>query len=201
MAVERKRGCGFRRVGGLYLVGEGLAEDCDRLPVSLSVCPACGQGIKFSRGWTWIEPDQLLNGDHYIDHKLCLDHKCPICRPHYLKPRAGLLWVGEKFYTLGTFLQEAKEMGVSKRIHCVPRDFILGETWVLLAHIKGAIVPDPNNDVFPVEVPAIFYAFKPQRIEKIVPESQTKDEKEMARLKKRGITPVAVPDHDNDHAA
>lgn len=30
MACEPKRGCGYRKVGGIYLVGGGIGVPCDR---------------------------------------------------------------------------------------------------------------------------------------------------------------------------
>lgn len=32
MAQESKRGCGYRKVGGTYLVGNYISVPCDRLP-------------------------------------------------------------------------------------------------------------------------------------------------------------------------
>jgi hypothetical protein len=40
---------------------------------------------------------------------------------------------------------------------------------------------------------------QPERIEKLVTESQSRDATEMAKLARRGITPVVVPDNDPDH--
>ena len=56
MAVEKERGCGFRKLGGLYVVSGKLAAPCGGLPIRLHVCEACGEGIKQSRSWTWIVP-------------------------------------------------------------------------------------------------------------------------------------------------
>ena len=40
MAVEAARGCGWRKVGGLYLCSPpGIHVQCDRLPYDLKVCP------------------------------------------------------------------------------------------------------------------------------------------------------------------
>ena len=63
MAIEEKRGCGYRQVGGIYLVGDGLAIGCDRLPFPLGACPACGAGIHFTRSITEIDAIQLF-GPH-----------------------------------------------------------------------------------------------------------------------------------------
>ena len=41
MAIEPRRGCGFRKTGGLYLVGDNQGQPCCRLPIILHVCPAC----------------------------------------------------------------------------------------------------------------------------------------------------------------
>ena len=50
-----------------------------------------------------------------------------------------------------------------------------------------------------VKVPAIFYAFKPVRAEKLITEKQSKRKKLMKKLEKQGITPIIVPDVDKDH--
>jgi len=59
MAQESKRGCGYRKVGGLYLVGDGIFVPCDRLPYLLETCPVCGHGIHFTRSMTEINPLKL----------------------------------------------------------------------------------------------------------------------------------------------
>lgn len=225
-AVEAARGCGHRKVGAMYLVGMGLAKPCDRLPFELpEICPCCGAGIKQVRGWTWIDPDKLLGGVHMVPVepgppnslnanlavaaeqggsqfiKLCPENKCPVCRPLRLGKRCGLLWVGKTSYTPGSFIKEALDMGVSKRIGHIPKDLVLGETWVLLGHPETC--PPAGKVEFgqdlPQARPGIFYAFQPTAIEKIVTESQSEDQKKMDKLEKRGITPVAVPDEDPDH--
>ena len=35
MAIEAPRGCGYRKVGGLYMCGGGIPIHCDRLPYEL----------------------------------------------------------------------------------------------------------------------------------------------------------------------
>jgi len=37
MAVEAKRGCGYRKVGGLYIVSGGQGISCHRLPMNIHV--------------------------------------------------------------------------------------------------------------------------------------------------------------------
>lgn len=169
--VEPKRGCGFRKEGGLYLVGGDIMVPCSCLPVRLGVCPVCRHGIKSSRGWTWIQPGALMEP--------C---KAPSCILHRLPERAGLLWVGEKFYpTPHHFLVEGAQMGISRRIQAIPRDFKILETVVLFAH----------RLTFPDEPRAgIFSAFIPKRIEYVVKKDDTPEKLEA--LEKRGITLVQI---------
>ncbi len=200
MAVEAKRRCGFRKVGGIYLVCEGTGFGCDQLPYNLEVCPVCSQGIKPSRGFTWIIPDHLFGVKEC--KATCPMPICPLRRAE----KHGLMWVGGGFYKEpDDFIREAKEIGISKRIAAIPNNFKLGETWVFLAHKKAGrkqvLMPDttPEETTHEKEVPAVFYIFKPTRIEKIVTETQSQDEAEMQKLKDRDITPVTVPDDDKDH--
>jgi hypothetical protein len=220
MAVEQKRGCGYRKVGGLYLVSGGAGVPCDRLPIELSVCPCCHGGIKQSRGWTWIDVAMLVGGDHGVP---CLDLGfCPLCHDVKQLGKAGLLWIGEKFYpTPADFDREGVAMGISRRISAIPRNFKVGETWILLAHPKvvpGTIVDQENLAGFGDQVaagtmteaqaisyatknvfkPGIFKVWRPSRIEKICKESERGTEA-IAELEKKGITPVFVPDDDKDH--
>lgn len=206
MAVEAKRGCGYRKVGGKYLISGGVGMTCGRLPFPLLPCRCCGRGIKQARGWTWVDGEELINSGA-PDCTMTETH-CAFCPMMDLKrfKKAGLLWVGERFYkTPDAFQLEASALGISRRIHSVPRDFKLGETWVMLAHPKAARI-DVENDEFEgglerVECPGVFRIFKPERIEIIVTESDFADDKKMERLIKQGLTPVPVPDDDPDHMA
>jgi hypothetical protein len=209
MAVEAKRGCGYRKVGGLYMVGGGIGIPCDRLPFELTVCTCCGQGIKQARGWTWIDVGKFFNGPHlgqpiiltYIHPQPC-GCSCPLCRAPETLGRAGLLWIGEKFYkTPAQFVKEGVELGFSRRIKAVPQGFKIGETYIMLAHSKAILVSATGSGTEPIPgtyKPGIFYAWLPQTLEKIVLESQRGTE-EIAALEKRGIVPVFVPDNDKDH--
>jgi hypothetical protein len=68
-----------------------------------------------------------------------IDGKLPEgCEPVSRLGRCGLIWVGVQHYkTPGEFMSEAARMGVSRRITAVPKDFKVGETWVLLGHAKA----------------------------------------------------------------
>ncbi|MCK4958675.1 MAG: hypothetical protein KAT00_04735 [Planctomycetes bacterium] len=208
---EGPRGCGYRKVGGTYLVCDGPGHPCEILPLELHVCSTCGQGIKPARGWTWINPREMFQHE-----------RCPKCNPYGLGftqseegdapikcrfiqvQKAGLIWIGEQFYpTPADFNREADGMGVSRRITCVPRGFVLGESWVLLAHRKvdfydkiarkveqtdqAFVMVDSNDDHLR---PGIFTAFLPSRIEKIVDEKAT--ETDIRQIEEDGMTPVQV---------
>jgi len=152
MAVEARRGCGYRKVGGLYLVSGGAGVPCDRLPIRLDVCPVCSHGFKQSRGWTWVDLFGLLGGDHtpcecrpIHDTVAGILGPCPLCQNVKQIGKAGLLWIGEKFYKRpADFVSEGIAMGLSRRISAIPRNFKVGETWVLLAHPKA--IGEPGTE-------------------------------------------------------
>ena len=229
MAIEARRGCGYRKAGGLYMVCAGQAIVCDRMPIPLEQCPHCGHGIKHFMGYKWITPAVILEGDHFPfvhkSHCRCKEH-CPACYPnrHFgAKGQAGLIWVGAQHYNPEEFMAESKKLGVSRRINALPRGFKIGKTWVFAAHIHAITEPHRASDaaVF-TSKPGIITAFKPQKIERIVLQSELTiyrrvkhviDAGQADRVKihamkiyerlnkdiKRGITLVAVPDDDKDH--
>lgn len=196
MAVEIERFCGFRKVGGLYLCGAGPSMSCDRLPYELKVCPVCGSGVKFTRGWTWLDWLKYA-GDHSVLNEGCKCGLCPVCHPFQQPQPYGLLFVGESFYSPQSFIQEALKMGVSRRIAAIPHNLKLGVTWVLLAHME-ACGTRPNEQGALFKVPGVFYAFRPQKLELLIWKSEATDEK-LAELKGKHITPIIIPDGDVDH--
>lgn len=200
--IEDLRGCGWRKPGGIYLVGPPTGQDCCKLPLELTVCPTCGHGIHPARGWTWVEANKLfqseVEGCRAHDRKLWAEvtlRPCPLSNPNKLG-KAGLLWVGEAFYkTPADFLDEARRMGLSRRIHSVPKGFRLGETWVLLAHRKAIPETVPVRGGLPgametVWKPGIFSLFRPTALEYVVKGDET--ELELEHLAMRGLTPVVV---------
>lgn len=214
MAIERKRGCGWRKVGGYYLCSDGIWVSCDRLPLPVGVCPTCGHEIRFTRAFTEIDPLGLFG-----IHQPCYDklRPCHICDPR--DEPAFIMTVGAKYYSPMSFLEEATEMGVSKRIPFIPRNLELGKTVVYLAHPEAVEVREPlavqqamsvvenrdNPQLRLLEVErkptyemGIFCAFVPTRVEKLIKESEATPET-IEALKKRNITPVLVPDNDLDH--
>jgi len=186
-SVEGARGCGFRKKGGLYLVSGGLMKPCGKLPIELDICPCCGSGIKPSRGWTWIDTERLF--DDQVPG--CQSEGCsPTCPMFSNLGKAGLIWIGEKFYpTPEDWIRESQTMGVSRRIPAVPNDFKLGETFVMVAHRK-AVYKGLDDENQPVYQSAIFHVFKPTAIEYIVTGDET--EEELEKLEKRGLSLVDV---------
>lgn len=208
MAIEPKRGCGYRKVGGIYLVAGSGGYPCHRLPVNLPICPVCGCGVKFARGWTWITPSDLFGfcpdlGNQSSGQHPCHQERCLVCMPP--DGKHGLLWIGNQFYTPEEFIAEASVQGISRRISAVPRGFELGKTVVYLAHVKAGRAIDTEDhrqtSLFEQEVavPAVFYVFIPERIEKIVTDVEAQDPDMIAELQEKGITPVIVPADDKDH--
>lgn len=180
---ERKRGCGWRKEGGLYLVSDAPSMACGRLPLTLDVCPTCQHGIKPSRGWTWIDADALFAGKPcHTEQNACI-YGCPLS-PGKRIGMAGLLWIGGAYYASPTdWLKEACEMGISRRISAIPRGFKLGETYVLVAH-RDALYPKM------IAKRAIVNVFKPKAIEYVVTGKET--ESELEALENRGVTLVQI---------
>lgn len=217
MSAEAKRGCGYRKVGGLYLVADRPAAPCCRLPLPLDVCPCCAAGIKQTRGWTWINPllmfkprERAFNGDGVPAG--CRGAACAMFDPSAMGERCGLLWIGEQFYpTAAHFTAESAQLGVSRRLRTVPRGFKAGETWVLLAHPKAVSGQSPG----------VFAAIRPRGFELIVKQSDYDaalaeyaafvelggdDRTALGALgaryladRDRGVAWVPVPDNDRDH--
>lgn len=215
MAVESKRGCGYRKVHGMYLVGGLISVPCDRLPYPLTVCPTCGQGMKVNRGFTRINPLKAFgihdgqHLDHLIDIRaVCKDsfRPCLMCDPK--DETAYIMLVGEKYYSPKSFMEEANTLGVCKRIAFIPQELELGKTAIYLAH-KKACLKNGDGDAdkhgrikMLQEDTGIFCAFVPQRIEKLFWEKELQGKKGEAlkkKLAKQGITPISIPNGDTDH--
>jgi hypothetical protein len=215
ISKEGPRGCGYRNPGGLYLVSDGAGEVCSKLPIRLEVCPCCGQGIKPNRSWTWLEPNGLIKPEAHGD-----DFHSAHCPLSTGVDRCGLIWIGGQYYpTPASFIDEAKRMGISRRIVAVPRGFEVGD-YVFLAHREADWDPCPDcgdsqhpgkevlttgTKMLPriehvdcptckgkakLPVQAIFYVFRPDRIEYVVTGKESK--KKLGGLLKRGIEPVEV---------
>jgi len=184
---EGKRGCGERKVGGLYLISGGEATPCGKFPIPFMLCPCCGEGQTFSRS------PKMLEQPWRLWESLACVGDCAACPLHQntLQEPALLIWIGSRYYpTPEDFLREAKSMGISRRIKSVPRDFELGQTWVLLAHIKAIRIPPAVFGDEPIIEPGIFSMFRPESIEVVVDENTPNETIE--GYIKRGLTPVKV---------
>lgn len=163
------------------MVSDGLARYCGKLPIKLDVCPCCSQGIKPTRGFTWISGKLIEDAE-------CKSRACAGCYLSTPPKKLGLIWVGEAFYSSASkFTAEAAMMGVSRRISQVPKDLEVGKTIVCVAHRKAMMIIEDGK---PKQVAGIFHAFIPQRIEYVVKGTEKKSELE--RLEKRGITLVKI---------
>ena len=76
---EGKRGCGYRKPGGFYLVCDAPGQPCGRLPIPLTSCPCCGTGIKYARGVTWIDPSPVLKDTKCVFSEYQNDVRKPEC--------------------------------------------------------------------------------------------------------------------------
>lgn len=183
---DQKRGCGWRKKGGLYLVADALLSTCGKLTLPLGICPCCGNGIKPARGWTWVDGDKLFaHVPCNRDEKGNDGYRCLLSWP---VGKCGLLWVGESFYpTPQDFFREVERQGVSRRLYRLPDKFIPGHTPVLLAHRRAVRETDPETGEVTFR-PGIFAAFTPSDVQYLTRGNETPEQ--LARLEARGITPV-----------
>lgn len=208
MPIEELRGCGYRIVGKIYIVGDGIPVVCDNLPYPIRKCRGCGFTPQFTRGFSWLEKSYIQQHDGVNDSYgelvsrecNCPATFCPICWPDRNDlEKYGLMWVGDKYYTPEEFVAESNSMGVSKAINKLPKDLILGKTWVVLAHRKVPMIREDFMSGEPDYVPAIFYAFIPKAYEMLIWEKDATEER-LAELRGQGITPIVVPDDMPEHA-
>lgn len=193
---EAKRRCGFRKPAkdgvGIYLRGPGKFEPCERLPFVLETCPCCGAGFAPARGFTWINPMNLF--DPYAEPACTASHdesgvhdheRCWMCNPELLGSKAGLIWVGEKFYPLPEdFEREARTMGISRKIAAIPQGFEVGTHAIFLAHRK--VLAQVGADGKTTWLPGVFMAFKPTHIELVIDNPDKVPDKAIELAKRLG---------------
>ncbi len=212
--VETERGCGWRKIGGSYLTAdEGMPVKCDALPVEIKPCECCEYEIHHARSLVPYHVGYLAS---LLKHHKCNDaFDCPLCyyatdyhqakiendrrrrwnltHPTEEKPLLQIpesffvMWVSKEFYSPESFIAEAQQQGISKRVaaNSLPVGFVVGRDWVFLAHGEvpfarfsdkpAPIVAAPDGEfcegakeVERVFRSAIFYAFKPQRLELVL---------------------------------
>ena len=119
------------------------------------------------------------------------------------------MFVGKQSYTPSSFIKEAFAQGVSKRIPEIPSWLKLGETWVFLTHNQtpNVSLAELKKNGLQIKEPeymkAIFYGFKPQRIEMPMWKGDLLDA-DIQKLEEKGITPVLLdktPENKQIHKA
>lgn len=186
---EGPRGCGYRKPGGFYLRTDDFnGFKCGKLPIELLICPCCGQGIKQTRGYNWIKGSLITESPCRKPAVTC--ELCPFEKMVQPQDDIMLIWIGRKFYkTVDHFVEEAKLMGISRRLNGFPRGFKFGETKIALAHPTA--VEKRNKENGEIEfTPGIFYIFTPDRMEYVPKESDT--EEYLDKLEERGIDLVKI---------
>ena len=187
MSTEQYRKCGYRKIGAIYLVGKGNFVPCHRLPVKIPE-------VSFFRGYKGINPKKLIGVcPNLYNFECTCDTSCPVCNPPDSDIH-GLMYVGESYYTPDSFMSEAVQMGVCKRIPYIPDNLVLGISIVYLAYNKMPFKVNNGTEY----LPAIFTAFKPSGIETLIRQSDASKEK-LQELKDKGITPVIISDNDKKH--
>lgn len=191
-----------------------MGEPCERLPVPLKCCSACGAGIKQSRSIQWMKPEILLSAAKACAFSPGHCTRCVVCQPVLLernaipKDKVALLFVGEQHYkTPEEWTREAMHMGVSRRIATIPKELVIGKSWIFLAHPKAVPTPvkvkKPGDLVEHEEIemkPGIFHAFVPHAIEVVVTPSMKKEKWVKEMVEKHDVKLVEVPEDDPDHA-
>lgn len=221
MAVEARRGCGYRKAGGLYITSAGIGEPCERLPIPIAQCPVCQHApVARTRGPQWVGAQFVFGMAlpcHEGDAQAKTGHHghCPLCNENRLlqegdpKDKFMLLWIGEEHYpTPRDWSLEAAKMGASRRISSIPKGFVIGKSYVLVAHPKAVRRTDKvkaEGDLHETENetchPGIFHGFCPQAVELIVTPSMKKQKWVRDLVDKKGVRLVEVPENDPDHAA
>ena len=200
MAREAQRGCGYRKVGGTYLVTATVSAPCGGLPIPLDRCPTCGEGIKPTRSYAWIDAKKLFAK---FREQLSACQQCGWMAPDIapcvirnqtkLNDQDLLIWAGTQFYpTAEDFLDEARRLGISSRVAAVPRGAEPGTTWLFFAHRK-AIAGESKREMSP----GVIGVARLKAIERIVDDDIAPEEVE--KLEKQGLTVVKVPKDDKDH--
>ncbi len=158
--------------------------------------------MKAGRGFQWVKWEFLGMGPclkwQNNTEDFCL---CPLGVKRDPDEKLGLMWTGEKYYPKPEdFMAEARAQGVSKRIPAVPRDFVLGKTWLALAHRKAIsrqVMPPQGDQPVTEYHAAVFSLFLPTEIQYVVTGEET--DEQLEAMEKKGITPVQVVYDDAEH--
>jgi hypothetical protein len=129
--TESERGCGIRKEGAyIRMYDAAFGENAEALPIPLATCSCCGGGAVRQMGWQSITVAQLrqrafLGGRDasQVLPDVSGDEK------------VALVFIGTEHYTtLEEYMDEANEMGISRRLGNVPTSIKdLSEFYVALA--------------------------------------------------------------------
>lgn len=210
---EKKRGCGFRKEDGFYLMFGGRPAPCGFLPIDIP-----GE-VNWSRGPQWIDcrwvvneweedydeegrPETIYTGEKRQCGSVGGCGRCWMKKVGEDWP-ALLIWVGMGYYkTAGLFMKETERLGVSRRI---PRPMVkkvmrlkkeMGHFPPAFLGMKAA-EQYVNEDGEVIGESKIFTAFIPSNMEYIVDKEKVarKDKeymKELEELEEMGIDLVNV---------
>lgn len=222
MATESKRGCGYRKAGGIYVVGDGIGEPVDWMPFCID--------YPFAQGLLWALPERLFRTVGPLGEGILPSR-------WLAPPKVGLIWIGKKHYSdPAEFVKEAMRQGVSRRLGHLPVGLKPG-TPIALAHVNAihaeefefakpedltiiqsphcavcsdvpgakaivnaSIVPPHHRRKSPVaQIGGVFYLFHARAVEVVLPESVAARPEIQHECQKQGVVIVAVPDNDRDH--
>jgi hypothetical protein len=110
------------------------------------------------------------------------------------------MWIGKQYYPkVEDFVREVNTMGLSRKIAYVP-EWLKNGSILYLAR-EGLIdkVKGYSPKKKKIKSPGIFMAITVTGIEYILPESEMQNEELLKELEEKKITPVFVPDDDEDH--
>jgi len=114
--------------------------------------------------------------------------------------RCALMWIGRGLYpTPAHFLDEARWLGISRRLAAWPAWIVPGVTVLFCAHALGIHAAATGPDATSRQRAAIIAASRVTRIVKMVPD--TIPDAERTALTDRGFDLVTVPHDDPDHQA
>lgn len=182
---EQERGCGWRQIGGVYLVAEsGMHVGCDSLPTELKPCPCCEYDVDQRRSVVPYHAGYLAA--MLAGHKCKDPYPCPLCyfaeKYHAAKKRNAerivrnatrtdgffegleyvpkhffLMWVSKDFYSTTSFVMEAKSQGISKRVaaNSLPNEFVMGRDWIFLAHGETPFYPKDSTGQYEFDKPML----------------------------------------------
>jgi hypothetical protein len=219
---EPRRQCGYRRIGGTYLMsGRFFGHPCGKMPFPLGRCPECGEGLfKVAlRKPKFVNASVLIP---FVDGMECNYKHCDSCPANNLEKLGKvILWgVGKDNYTPESFIAEANAQGISKRLDRIPKEFLdedleIDQFLVFAVHpeactVEGNVedfghgkrdIDTMVDDLFEkgetksvVKVPGVFMVFRPERLQHVVDEEYlVNNEKKVERLKNLGVEIIEVP--------